>query len=219
MGMSFLGFGQKNKPNNAISDEIRKNFDYDPPGFLSYINTTSGLYAIKFKINNEADASGFITLYNAYNKLQTLFILAIKKSISKKDSIKLEPGSYLQLIYFSNILYCNPNRDENDSLIKLSPDSSINFSENSNYDKEIIELLSSQLVSVEKSIFVLKESGFDSKEQICLPIAYINNENPNKKMGRSFRSDTKDRQWTKEEIEQLERKIQIERKKKRENKN
>lgn len=210
---------QEDKPLETFAEGIRKAFNYDTLSNFSCENLPIGIYAIQFKVNQKNNYYDIKGVDSSLPYLNSLLIEAIKKASSLHYLKRLEPGDYLQLIYYTNQLGCNTSRNK-ENLIDLNEDKTaiVDSSIMAIYSKQV-KLLGKWMQSIEKSVQRLSEPDYYLKEQIFLPIAYINNENPNRKKGWGFKNDTKERKWTKEEIEQLERKIQIEREKKKNNKN
>lgn len=206
--VSLSCLAQDRNPGTSLATDIRHNFNYDTLSTFSCLNTPVGVYAIKFRVDKQHRFYDFSAANDSLVHIQRLFIHAIRKSNSSAEARKLKQGTYLQLIYFNNTLSCHPFRNRNNLLITVPPDTSTSV--DGNYDKEIISLLSTQLVSIEKTFASLQQSGFTTEPMIWLPPVIIGEKKAD--MGKpGFRNDIKPSPRTTEQIEQ---KIQEHKKKK-----
>lgn len=206
---------QGNQSFVTLTEGIRKAFNYDTLSNFSCENLPIGLYAIQFNVDKENNYYDFKGVDSSLPYINSLLIEAVKKSSLLHNLKRLEPGNYLQLIYYTNQLGCNPSRNKENLIIPNEGEASVVDFSIEAINRERVKLLGKWLQSIEKSVQRLNEPDYYLKEQIFLPVAYINNENPNKEKGMGFRNDIRPSSRTKEEIEDLERKIQIEKEKRK----
>jgi hypothetical protein len=204
--------GQRNNDSVSLTNEIRRNFSYDSLYYLSCLNTPPGIYLVKFQVDGNGHFSGFKSNNDSLADLNRLFIDAIQKSSLSPGSISLKKGSYLQSIYFNNVLHCNPYRDKDNNLQVIIPDTTVKFDDN--VDKDIAGMLNVQLTSIENSIANLDFQKFGDEKITWLPIVLINNEDPTAYRGPGFRNDTKQKDFTKAEIDKIQKLIEEKRRSK-----
>jgi hypothetical protein len=181
----LISAGSIAQSNLSIAKEISKNFNYDTLPSISCLNVPVGIYLVSFQIDKNRAIKNFVFSNDSLTDLNFLFFEAIQKSIFSGQA-KLKQGKYLQLIYFSNVSFCNENRDKNNKLKIIGTDTAtIDFSIN---DKDIIQQMNLLFASFEKSIINLSKKSF-SGTFTYLPVAIINNVNPNRKISSGFKND------------------------------
>jgi hypothetical protein len=204
--------GQRNNDSVSLSDEIRRNFSYDTLSYLSCLNTPPGIYLVKFQVDGKGYFSEFKSNNDSLADLNRIFIDAIQKCSLLPGSVKLKKGTYLQTIYFNNVLHCNPFRGKDNVLQVVVPDTTVKF--DVKVDKDIADMLNGQLKSIENSIANLDFQKFGDEKITLLPIVLINNENPNAYRGPGFRNDTRKIDFTKAEIDKIQKLIEEKRRSK-----
>lgn len=185
--------------NHSFADEIRLSFNYDSLSLISCDHAPVGIYAIFFKVSQKGFLNDFAYTNDSLKSLNYLFIDAIKKTNTKiLLPSQLKEGEYLQLIYFSNSLSCKPQYAKALN-VNMQPDSVLFSSKKIN--QEVIKILSDQLISIQNSLVEVNKGKFLNKSLNVLPIAFINNDDPNSKNGRGFQNDIKKFSGDTKEIE------------------
>lgn len=191
----------------SFANIVCKNFNYDTLKYISCVNTPPGIYAIRFRADKHGNFNNFSPLNDSVTTLNLLFIEAIKNSNPLFISEKMKKGDYLQLFYFNNVSHCNPNRQKDNSLPISFSDSIVDFSKP--YEKEMIKILSGELVSIQKSIQNLQQFSMNGRNVILLPPVIIDNNDPKmEKPKAGFWNDTPKRTPTKEQLDNIQKLIQ-----------
>ena len=188
--------GNEDTEGSALSDSIKKYFNYDTLRNFSCQEVRTGIYALSFKVGKEQKLYAIDFSDESLPALNNLITAALQKAFK---SIGFTSGEkrYLQLVYFNNILGCN---NSSDTLL----------SESKPIATQQLQLFVRQLMLVEKTFNSIKSE----QECIVLKPVTIDDNNPNRPRSTKTFCNDQIREVSQEFLEKTSKEIEKKKKKK-----
>jgi hypothetical protein len=149
----------------GIGDSILKYFNYDTLRHVPCNKVPQGIYSLSFKVDKNRNVYDVVFSADTLIILKTLLTDALQAAI-KHTAWKKTSKSFLQLVYYNNLLSCNNSSDP--------------VFRHDDLDKMLLELRTRMLSSTEKTFMNVVQK---EKEYIVLKPVMIGNENPFKPEG------------------------------------